>query len=114
MAIPSLSVIIISIVLHGLILLVQALTLVREFIFGNNQTGLVTNTNSGSVTVIGGEVPSLGNEILTGQAGIYYGSATTASTYFFPTATVEAWNEISRLPLRRQVQETRQSLPQTT
>jgi carboxypeptidase D len=64
---------------------------VREFIFGNNQTGLVTNT-SGSVTVIGGEVSSLANEIMIGQAGIYYGSATTESTYYFPTATVEAWN----------------------
>ncbi|KIJ20687.1 hypothetical protein PAXINDRAFT_6480 [Paxillus involutus ATCC 200175] len=71
---------------------VSALTLAREFFFGNNQTGLVTNTSSGAVTVVGGEVSSLGNEIMTGQAGIYYGSGTTASTYFFPTATVEAWD----------------------
>ena len=35
---------------------------------------------------------SLGNEIMTGQAAIYYGQATTASSYFFPSATVEAWN----------------------
>ncbi|KAG2747251.1 alpha/beta-hydrolase [Suillus brevipes Sb2] len=65
---------------------------IREFVFGNNQTGLVTNTSSGSATVIGGEVSSLANEIMTGQAAIYYGSATTESTYYFPTATVEAWN----------------------
>ncbi|KIJ59226.1 hypothetical protein HYDPIDRAFT_118758 [Hydnomerulius pinastri MD-312] len=71
---------------------VSALTLVREFFFGNNQTGLVTSTSSGSVTVVGGEVSSLGNEIMTGQAAIYYGAGTTASTYFFPTATVEAWD----------------------
>ncbi|KAI9568045.1 alpha beta-hydrolase [Boletus coccyginus] len=70
---------------------ISALTLVREFIFGNNQTGLVTNTSSGMVSVVGGEVSSAG-EIMTGQAGIYYGQATTASTYFFPSATVEAWN----------------------
>ncbi|KAH0834746.1 Alpha/Beta hydrolase protein [Lanmaoa asiatica] len=70
----------------------SALTLVREFIFGNNQTGLVTNTSSGTVSVIGGEVSSLGGEIMTGQAAIYYGKATTASSYFFPSATVEAWN----------------------
>ncbi|KAJ8597488.1 alpha/beta-hydrolase [Rhizopogon salebrosus TDB-379] len=69
----------------------SGLVLVREFIFGNNQTGLVTNS-SGTVTVVGGEVSSLANEIMTGQAGIYYGSATTESTYYFPTATVEAWN----------------------
>jgi len=71
---------------------ISALTLAREFIFGNNQTGLVTNTSSGAVTVVGGEVTSLGNEIMTGQAAIYYGQATTASSYFFPSATVEAWN----------------------
>ncbi|KAH0834745.1 Alpha/Beta hydrolase protein [Lanmaoa asiatica] len=70
----------------------SALTLVREFIFGNNQTGLVTNTSSGTVSVIGGEVSSLGGEIMTGRAAIYYGKATTASSYFFPSATVEAWN----------------------
>ncbi|KAG6374843.1 hypothetical protein JVT61DRAFT_4228 [Boletus reticuloceps] len=67
----------------------------ESYIFGSNQTGLVTNTDSGSVAVIGGEIPSLGNDIFPGQAGIYYGSATTASTYFFPTATVEAWNKFT-------------------
>lgn len=72
--------------------LIQAFTLAREFIFGNNQTGLVTNTSSGGVTVVGGEVSTLGNEIMTGEAAIYYGQATTASSYFFPSATVEAWN----------------------
>ncbi|KAI6101368.1 Alpha/Beta hydrolase protein [Pisolithus sp. B1] len=71
---------------------ISALTFIREFVFGNNQTGLVTDTNSGNVTVVGGEVSTLAGEIMTGQAGIYYGSATTASTYFFPSATVEAWD----------------------
>jgi len=70
----------------------QTFAFVREFVFGNNQTGLVVNAESGGVTVIGGEDPSLGGEVLTGQAGIYYGSATTASTYFFPSATVAAWD----------------------
>ncbi|EGO22337.1 hypothetical protein SERLADRAFT_473031 [Serpula lacrymans var. lacrymans S7.9] len=68
----------------------SALVFIREFVFGSNQTGLVTNTSSG-VTVIGGEDTTLG-EIMTGQAGIYYGSGTTQSTYFFPTATVGAWD----------------------
>ncbi|KAG9312814.1 Alpha/Beta hydrolase protein [Chiua virens] len=71
---------------------VSTLTLVREFFFGNNQTGLVTDA-SGEVTVVGGEVCALGNEIIPGQAGIYYGSARTESTYFFPTATVDAWDK---------------------
>lgn len=35
---------------------------------------------------------SLGSEIMTGQAAIYYGQATTASSYIFPSATVEAWD----------------------
>ncbi|KAH0834740.1 Alpha/Beta hydrolase protein [Lanmaoa asiatica] len=69
----------------------SALFIAREFIFGPNQTGLVTNC-SGEQTVIGGEVSSLGNEIMTDQAAIYYGHATTASSYFFPSATVEAWD----------------------
>jgi len=69
----------------------QALTLVREFIFGNNKTGLVTKSSSGVVSVVGGEVSSAG-EIMTGQAEIYYGEATTASSYFFPSATVDVWN----------------------
>ncbi|KAG6374652.1 Alpha/Beta hydrolase protein [Boletus reticuloceps] len=66
---------------------ISALTLAREFIFGDNSTGLVTSSG----TVIGDKESSLGDEILRGQAGIYYGQATTASTYFFPSATVEAW-----------------------
>ncbi|KAG9311821.1 alpha beta-hydrolase [Chiua virens] len=71
---------------------ISALTLVREFIFGSNQAGLVTSTSSGQVTVIGGEASKLRGEIMTGQAAIYYGQATTASSYVFPSSTVEAWN----------------------
>ncbi|KAF8433226.1 alpha/beta-hydrolase [Boletus edulis BED1] len=84
---------------------ISALTLAREFIFGDNPTGLVINTNSGTAIVIGGEEPSLGDEIMRGQAGIYYGQATTASTYFFPSATVEAWDSYmttaTAIPTRR-------------
>ncbi|KAF8137719.1 Alpha/Beta hydrolase protein [Boletus edulis] len=68
----------------------SALALAREFIFGDNTAGLVANDGSG--TVIGGEESSLGDEIMRGQAGIYYGHATTASTYFFPSSTVAAWD----------------------
>lgn len=63
----------------------------REFILGNNQTGLVTNT-SGSVSVVGGENATLAASIMPGQLGIYVGSASTASTYTFPSATIAAWN----------------------
>ncbi|KAH7922313.1 alpha/beta-hydrolase [Leucogyrophana mollusca] len=70
----------------------SALVFMREFVYGNNQTGLVTNS-SGTVTVVGGENSTLAEEIMPGQAGIYYGAGTTASTYYFPTATIAAWEE---------------------
>ena len=46
--------------------------LVREF--GNYQTGLVTNTSFGAVTVVGGKVSLLGGVVLTGASGnfLYY------------------------------------------
>ncbi|KAI0675833.1 alpha/beta-hydrolase [Trametes maxima] len=69
----------------------RGLVLVREFIFGNNQTGLVTNT-SGSVSVIGGESSSLAVDAIPGQLGIYVGSGTTQSTFTYPSATIAAWN----------------------
>ncbi|KAI0642261.1 alpha/beta-hydrolase [Trametes meyenii] len=69
----------------------RGLVLVREFIFGNNQTGLVTNT-SGTVSVIGGESSSLAVDAIPGQLGIYLGSGTTESTYTYPSATIAAWN----------------------
>lgn len=63
----------------------------REFVFGNNETGLVTNT-SGTVSVIGGENSTLAEDILPGKPPIFYGSGTTMSTYTFPSATIAAWN----------------------
>ncbi|KAG9311849.1 hypothetical protein JVU11DRAFT_8101 [Chiua virens] len=67
---------------------ISVLTLVREFIFGNNQTGLVSNTSSGTVSVVGGKASSLAGEIMTGQAAIYHGNGVTPSDYVFPLATV--------------------------
>ncbi|KAI0773289.1 alpha/beta-hydrolase [Trametes elegans] len=65
--------------------------LLREFILGSNQTGLVTNS-SGSVSVVGGEASALAADVLPGQLGIYVGSATTASTFTYPSATIAAWD----------------------
>ena len=64
--------------------------MLREFILGSNQTGLVTNT-SGAVSVVGGESTSLAAEVLPGQSGILVGTGTTQSTYTFPAATIAAW-----------------------
>jgi len=69
----------------------RALVMLREFIFGTNQTGLVTNS-SGTVSVVGGENATLANTVLPGQAEIYAGSGTTQSTYTYPSATIAAWN----------------------
>ncbi|KAI0629365.1 alpha/beta-hydrolase [Trametes polyzona] len=65
--------------------------LLREFILGNNQTGLVTNS-SGTVSVLGGESSALAVDALPGQLGIYVGSGTTQSTYTYPSATIAAWS----------------------
>ena len=64
----------------------QALVFLREFVLGDNQTGLVTSRG-----VVGGVVPSLAVGVLPGQSGIFIGSGATQSTYTFPAATIAAW-----------------------
>ena len=56
----------------------------------NNQTGLVQN-GSDTVSVIGGENPTLQQSVILGQSGIAYGSATTQGLTTWPTATVAAF-----------------------
>ncbi|KAH9832569.1 alpha beta-hydrolase [Rhodofomes roseus] len=68
----------------------NALTFLREFILGSNDTGLVA-TEDGKTGVIGGEVSSLAAGVLPGQSGIFVGSGATQSTYTFPSATIAAW-----------------------
>ncbi|KAI0333871.1 alpha/beta-hydrolase [Cubamyces sp. BRFM 1775] len=69
----------------------RAFVIAREFILGNNQTGLVTNS-SGTVSVVGGESSSLAGDAIPGQLGIYVGSYSTQSTYTYPSATIAAWS----------------------
>jgi carboxypeptidase D len=69
----------------------QAFVFLREFVLGNNQTGLVTNS-SGAISVIGGENSTLAGTVLPGQLGIYVGTGTTQSTFTYPSATIAAWN----------------------
>ena len=64
----------------------HVLTFLREFVLGDNQTGLVTSRG-----VVGGAVPSLAVGVLPGQSGIFIGSGATQSTYTFPAATIAAW-----------------------
>ncbi|OBZ74243.1 Serine carboxypeptidase-like 21 [Grifola frondosa] len=75
----------------------RALTFIREFVFGNNETGLVTNS-SGTISVEGGENSTLAEDVLPGQLGIYIGSGTTQSTYTFPSATIAAWQSFIATP----------------
>jgi len=65
----------------------------REFILGKNETGLVTTTKSGEVSVIGGEGAStmLQGHILPGQSDILYGPPTATTTYVYPSETIAAW-----------------------
>jgi carboxypeptidase D len=68
----------------------SAYTFLREFVLGNNKTGLVTKIMN-QVVVLGGEIASLTGNI-PGPDPIYYGNGATQSTYVFPKATRTAWN----------------------
>ncbi|OJT09784.1 Vitellogenic carboxypeptidase [Trametes pubescens] len=69
----------------------RGFTLLREFILGNNQTGLVTLAN-GAVRVLGGEIAALAVDALRATDAVFVGSVTTQSTFLYPAATVDAWN----------------------
>lgn len=58
----------------------------REFVLGNNSTGLVNGS-----TVVGGEDPALEGDILSGGGVIFYGSGTTASSLVAPSASLASW-----------------------
>ena len=65
----------------------------REFVIGNNQTGLVTTTN-GETTVVGGEDPNIyARGIFEGPVTIPFRINGTWSSYAYPTATRAAWAE---------------------
>jgi hypothetical protein len=69
----------------------QAYVLAREFVFGTNQTGLVTDART---PAIGGETANLtgtAHDVLIAAPGIYVGSGTTTSTVVAPSSTVAAW-----------------------
>jgi len=67
----------------------KASTFLREFVLGNNKTGLVTDADTPAV---GGEDPQYAVNTLAEGPEIYQGSYTTTSTYHFPTETVARWN----------------------
>lgn len=60
---------------------------VREFVFGANTTGLVTN----GTAVVGGEDAALAGPVLPGQSAVFVGSGTTQSSVVYPSATIAAW-----------------------
>ena len=68
----------------------KAWTFLREFILGNNKTGLVVDANTPAV---GGEDPQYAVNTLAEGPEIYLGSYTTTSTYSFPTETVARWDQ---------------------
>ncbi|RDB23681.1 hypothetical protein Hypma_009154 [Hypsizygus marmoreus] len=74
----------------------SALTFLREFIIGDNKTGLVTRTSTGKVVVVGGQNATLAEDILPGSDEIYYGPGAKVSTYVFPSATRAAWRSFIR------------------
>ena len=65
--------------------------MLREFVIGNNQTGLVTTVN-GETTVVGGEDPDLyARGVLAGPLAVPYRKNGTIMSYTYPSATVAAW-----------------------
>ncbi|EKM51711.1 uncharacterized protein PHACADRAFT_177131 [Phanerochaete carnosa HHB-10118-sp] len=69
---------------------VSAYTFLREFILGNNQTGLVVSSGN-TTSVIGDENPTLQQTAIPGQLAIDYGSTTTQGSTIWPSATVAAF-----------------------
>ncbi|KAF9454245.1 alpha/beta-hydrolase [Macrolepiota fuliginosa MF-IS2] len=72
-----------------------AFTFFREFVVGHNQTGLVLTTPNGS-TVVGGENATLAADVMPGRDEVIYGSGTVVSTFVFPQATRDAWQQFIR------------------
>jgi hypothetical protein len=68
----------------------QFYRLMRDFVLGNDQTGLVTSSDQ---PAIGGENSVLEQGIIPGQPGIVYGTATAPLTTTWPEATVAAFLE---------------------
>ena len=70
---------------------IKARVSLREFMLGDNTTGLVVNMSS-SISVVGDENASeLIGDILPGSPEIFYGPGTTLSSTSAPTATIDAW-----------------------
>lgn len=68
----------------------QAYTFLREFVLGNNQTGLVVSSG-GTASVVGGENPTLQQTVIPGQLAINYGATTTQGSTVWPSATIAAF-----------------------
>ena len=63
-------------------------TLLREFILGSNDTGLIFSDN----TTVGGIDPGpISRDILPGQSSILYGSGTATSECLAPSETIASW-----------------------
>ncbi|KAI0791967.1 Alpha/Beta hydrolase protein [Abortiporus biennis] len=68
----------------------NALTFLREFVLGSNQTGLVVDGNT--VSVVGGEDTTVyANGLLAGESHIFTGVGSTAGSTLYPSQTIAAW-----------------------
>lgn len=68
----------------------QAFVFLREFILGDNQTGLVIDGSTASV--VGGESHPLTGDVLPGTSVIFGGNISTTTTITYPAATVSQWD----------------------
>lgn len=68
----------------------QAMVFLREFILGDNQTGLVLDAHANSV--VGGEGHPLRGDVLPGTSVVFGGNISTTTTITYPAATVSHWD----------------------
>ncbi|TFY81231.1 hypothetical protein EWM64_g2782 [Hericium alpestre] len=63
----------------------------RDFILNSNTTGSITSDSKGHTVVLGGENPSIANDVPRIATALFLGATSTQSTLFAPSATVAAW-----------------------
>ncbi|KAA1472707.1 alpha/beta-hydrolase [Dentipellis sp. KUC8613] len=63
----------------------------RDFIVNANETGSITTDSKSNTVVLGGEDPSIADDVPRIATEIFLGASSTQSTFAAPSATVAAW-----------------------
>ncbi|TFY62128.1 hypothetical protein EVG20_g6814 [Dentipellis fragilis] len=68
-----------------------AYVFLRDFIVNANETGSITTDSKSNTVVLGGEDPSIADDVPRIATEIFLGASSTQSTFAAPSATVAAW-----------------------